>query len=85
MGLVSALFGLLFLQSYVQLPNAYQRDVERDPPRFAAPCDRDNIVAINVPHGHLLGDATLSLRYDEEDRAMYDDASAVRFRIQWKW
>ena len=83
MGLVSALFGWLFLQSYVHLPDGYALDVDRDPPRFAAPCDRDNVVSVDVPSGHLLGDGTISLRYDEEDRSMGSGADTVLLRLQW--
>jgi len=85
MGLVSALFGWLFLQSYVHLPDGYALDVDRDPPRYAAPCDRDNVVSIDVPGGRLLANAELSLRYDEEDRAMGSDADTVLFRVQWNF
>ena len=89
MGLVSVLFGWLFVQSYLHLPDGYALDVERDPPRFAAPCDRDNVVSLDVPGGKVFGDAfgnaSLSLRYDEEDRSMGSDADTVLLRFQWKF
>ena len=85
MGLVSALFGWFFLQSYLQVPDGYALDVDRDPPRYAAPCDRDNVVSIDLPAAQLLGDARLSFRYDEEDRAMGDDADTLLFRVQWRF
>jgi hypothetical protein len=85
MGLVTALFGWLFVQPYFVLPDGYQIDLDRDPPRYAAPCDRDNIVAVNVPTGRLLGDGRLSLRYDEEDRALGNDADTVLVRFQWRF
>src|SRR5712675_1451477 len=59
MGLITALFGWFFLQSYVRIPDGYAIDVERDPPRFAAPCDRDNVVSLDVPGGRLLGGSEL--------------------------
>ena len=85
MGLVTALFGWLFLQSYLHLPDGYALDVERDPPRYAEPCDRDNVVSLDVPSGRILGDATLSLRYDGEDRSMGGDADTVLLRMQWRF
>lgn len=85
MGLVTALFGWLFVQPYLVLPDGYELDLDRDPPRYAAPCDRDNIVSLNVPSGRLLGDGSLSLRYDEEDRALGEDADTVLVRFQWRF
>jgi hypothetical protein len=85
MSLVTALFGWLFVQPYLVLPDGYARDVDRDPPRYAAPCDRDNVVSINVPGGSLLGGAELSLRYDEEDRSMGEDADSVLLRVKWRF
>jgi hypothetical protein len=85
MSLVTAFFGWLFVQQYFVLPDGYARDVDRDPPRYAAPCDRDNIVSIPVPGGRYLNGAELSLRYDEEDRTLGDDADTVHFRIKWKF
>ena len=85
MGLISALFGLFLHQSYVTVPDGYLIDVQRDPPRFAAPCDRDNVVSVDVPSGHLLGDATISLRYDDEDRKMGSDADVMMLRLRWKF
>ena len=79
MSLVTILFGWLLAQRYVNIPDGYHIDVDRDPPRFAEPCDRDNIVSINVPSGHLLGNGTLSLRYDEEDRSFGDGARFCPF------
>ncbi len=85
MALVTALFGWLFSQSYLNVPNGDAIDLERDPPRFAAPCDRHNRVAINVPGGHLLGDSTISLRYDGEDRTLGPGASSVMIRMKWEF
>jgi len=85
MSLVPALLGWFFLQSYVHLPDGYAIDVDRDPPRFAAPCDRDNVVAVDVPSGSLLGKGTLSLRYDEEDRSMGPDSDVMILRLQWRF
>ena len=85
MGLASAFFGWLFLQSYFTIPDGYAIDVDRDPPRYAAPCDRDNYVSINVPGGQFIGGARMALRYDEEDRAMGSDAESVMFRVQWRF
>lgn len=83
MSLLATLFGWLFLQSYFHLPDGYARDVNRDPPRFAAPCDRDTIASIDVPGGQLLGGGEISLRYDKEDRSMGPDANFLRLRVQW--
>jgi hypothetical protein len=85
MGLISALFGWFFLQSYVHIPDGYAIDVDRDPPRFAVPCDRDNVVSLDVPSGHLLGDGKLSLRYDEEDRPLTHGSDVLMMRLQWRF
>jgi hypothetical protein len=85
MSLISALFGWFLLQSYVKVPDGYEIDVDRDPPRFAAPADRDNVVALDVPSGKLLAGGKLSLRYDEEDRAMGSDADVLILRVQWRF
>jgi hypothetical protein len=85
MGLISALFGWFFLQSYVKVPDGYAIDVDRNPPRYAAPCDRDNVVALEVPSGKLLAGGKLSLRYDEEDRSMGSDADTLLLRLQWRF
>jgi hypothetical protein len=85
MGLISALFGWFLLQSYVTVPDGYEIDVERDPPRFAAPCDRDNVVAVDVPTQRFLAGGKLSLRYDEEDRSMGRDADTLILRLQWRF
>ena len=86
MGLVSALFGwFLFQQSYLHVPDGYEIDVERTPARYAAPCDRDNVVSIDLPTAKFLAGADLSMRYDEEDRSMGSDADVVRFRLEWKF
>ena len=86
MGLVSALVGwLLFQQSYLKIPDGYAIDVDRNPARYAAPCDRDNVVSIDLPTRTFLAGGDLSMRYDEEDRSMGSDADVVRFRIEWTW
>jgi hypothetical protein len=85
MGLISALFGLFVSQSYVTVPNGYAIDVDRDPPRFAAPCDRDNVVAIDVPSERFLAGGKLSFRYDEEDRSMGSGADTLMLRLQWRF
>jgi hypothetical protein len=85
MGLISALFGLFIGQSYVQIPDGYAIDVDRDPPRFAAPCDRDNVVSVEIPTKKILGDAKLSLRYDEEDRSMGRDGDVLMLRLQYRF
>ncbi len=83
MSLVTALFGWFFLQSYVHVPDGYAIDLNRDPPRFAAPCDRDNVVSLDVPGGRLLADGQVSLRYDQEDRSFGHGADSVLLRFKW--
>jgi hypothetical protein len=85
MSLIPALFGWLFLQSYLHIPDGYAIDLNRDPPRFAAPCDRDNVVSVDVPSGSLLGQGKLSLRYDEEDRSMGPGSDVIFLRLQWRF
>ena len=85
MSLISTLFGWLFLQSYIHLPNGYQMDVEREPPRFAAPCDRHNVVAVRLPVEQYIAGGKITLRYDREDRSYGEGASGLRLRMQWEW
>ena len=83
MSLISALFGVFVLQSYVKIPDGYQIDFERDPPAYAIPCDRSNIVSVNIPSGHLPGDGKLVLRYDSERHSIAQSGNAVILRMQW--
>jgi hypothetical protein len=85
MGLISALFGLFIGQSYVTVPDGYAIDVDRDPPRFAVPCDRDNVVSVEVPTARLLGGAKLSLRYDTESRAIERGTDVLMLRLQYRF
>ena len=85
MVLISTLLGWFFLQSYVRVPDGYQIDVDRDPPRYAAPVDRDNIVSLEVPSGRFLAGGGLSFRYDEEDRKLGRDADTLTVRVQWRF
>ena len=87
MGLISALFGLFVSQSYVRVPDGYAIDVNRDPPRFARPCDRDNVVSLDLPSEKFLSGGKLSFRYDEEDRKMGHgrDADVLMMRLQWRF
>ncbi len=86
MGLIMALFGLFMHQSYLKVPDGYAQDYDRDPPRFAAPADRSNVIQINVPTSHVLGDAKLQLRYDTESRGnIQPGTEMIRFRLQWEF
>jgi hypothetical protein len=81
----TTLLGWMTFGSYLHLPDGYALDYDRTPARYARPVDRDNVVSLNVPGGRFLGGASISLRYDEEDRSMGDDADAVSIRFQWKF
>ena len=83
MSLLSALFGVFFLQPYVKVPDGYEIDLEREPPAYAIPCDRSNIVRLEIPSGHLLGDGKLVLRYDDERHSIAPGGNAVILRMQW--
>jgi len=85
MGLISALFGLFLHQAYVKVPDGYQIDLEREPPAYAIPRDRSNIVRLEIPTGHLLGDGRLVLRYDDERRSIAPSGNAVILRMQWEF
>ena len=81
----TTLFGWLFLKSYVHIPDGYAIDFDRDPPRFAAPVDRNNYVSIDLPMKKLIGTGDVSLRFDHDDRTMGSGGSVVRLRFQWKF
>ena len=80
-----ALFSWLMLKSYVHLPDAYHRDYDRDPPRYAEPVDYKKRVFVELPTGSVLGGAHLQLRFDGEDRTLGSGGSAVRFRVLWTY
>jgi hypothetical protein len=81
----TTLFGWLFLPSFLHFPDGYDLHVKRDPPRYALGVDDDNIVSIDVPNGQLLHGGTLSLRFDEEDRALGSGSGALKIRLQWRF
>jgi hypothetical protein len=60
-------------------------DLEREPPAYAIPRDRSNIVRLEIPTGHLLGDGRLVLRYDDEMRSIAPSGNAVILRMQWEF
>jgi hypothetical protein len=81
----TTLFSWLLLKSYVHIPDGYHIDFDRDPPRFARPVDPNNYVSLDLPTGNALVGGRVSLRFDEEDRALGTGASVLRLRFQWKW
>jgi hypothetical protein len=83
--LATTAFGWLFLPSFVHFPNGYDLEVKRDPPRFAAPVDRDNVASIDLPGGHLVGGANVTLRFDEESRRMGPGSDVLRLRFDWRF
>ena len=86
MSLVTILFGWFLTQRYLNVPDGYHIDVDRDPPMFAAGADRNNIVQFNVPSGHLLGDnGAVALRYDSESRVFGSGSSALSVRLTWRF
>jgi hypothetical protein len=83
MSLISALFGMFLHQAYVKVPDGYQIDLEREPPSYAIPCDRSNIVRLELPSGHLFGNGKFVLRYDSEDHSIAQGGTALILRMQW--
>jgi hypothetical protein len=81
----TTLLGWMAFGTSLKLPNGYDLNYDRTPPRFASPVDRNNRISLDLASGRVLGGATLSLRYDEEDRAMGDDADSVMIRLKWKF
>ena len=55
------------LPSRLQIPDGYAIDVDRNPPRFVTPVDRDRIVGLDLM-GRPRHGWTASLTYDEESR-----------------
>jgi hypothetical protein len=78
-------FGWLFVPSFMHFPNGYDLNVKRDAPRYARPVDNDNIVSLDVPGGHYVGGANVTLRFDEESRRMGPGSDAVRLRFEWRY
>jgi hypothetical protein len=83
MSMMSALFGLFLHQAYLKVPDGYQIDLEREPPAYAIPRDRSNIVKLEIPTANLLGDGRLVLRYDSEMRSIAPSGNAIILRMQW--
>lgn len=75
---------VLHLPSFLIIPNLYEVDPHRDPPRFADPVDTDNQVSLDFPAIRSLGSCYVSLRFDIDDRR-FDDAEVLRFRFRWKF
>jgi hypothetical protein len=86
MGLMAAFFGWMILNPYFRFPDGYAIDFDRDPPRFAAPCDRNNIVSFNLPTERLIpGGGAVAVRFDGEDRYMGHGADSVMVRLRWRF
>ena len=83
MSLIDALFGLFLQQAYVKVPDGYKIDLEREPPAYAIPRDRSNIVRLEIPSGHPPGDGKLVLRYDSENRSIAPGGNAIILRMEW--
>jgi hypothetical protein len=79
----TTLFGWLFLPSFVHFPNGYSLRVTREPPRYATAVDNKLYVSLELPGGSALGDATLSLRFGQDNRPMGAGASTLRLRLEW--
>jgi hypothetical protein len=85
MVLTPLLFGWFVLPKFLQIPNGYAIDVDRDPPAFARPVTTDNMVSIDVAHGRLLHGGTLQLRFDEDNRHFMSSSGSdttIRLRLQ---
>jgi hypothetical protein len=83
MSLISALFAMFLHQAYVKVPDGYQIDLQRQPGTYAIPCDRSNIVRLELPTSPLLGGGKLVLRYDSEKHSIAQSGTAVILRVQW--
>ena len=75
---------VLHLPQFLIIPNLYEIDPHRDPPRFAAPVDTDNWVSLDFPPVQMLHSCYVSLRLDEDDRRL-DSGDVIRLRLRWKW
>ena len=75
---------VLHLPQFLIIPNLYDIDPHRDPPRFAAPVDTDNLVSLDFPPIRMLHSCFVSVRFDEDDRR-FDSGDVLRLRLRWKW
>lgn len=75
---------VLRLPSFLIIPDLYEIDPHRDPPRFAAPVDTDNFVSLDFPPIPVLHSCLISLRLDEDDRRL-DSGDVIRLRLRWKF
>jgi hypothetical protein len=83
---IQTIFGGLFgfLPRQLWVPNGYEIDLDRDPPRFAAPIDRDTLVGFDVPGGPSRR-LRARLAWAEESRFIGETGNVVSFRIEWRW
>src|SRR5262245_62718951 len=75
---------VLHLPQFLIIPDLYEIDPHRDPPRFAAPVDTDNLVSLDFPPIRMLHSCLISLRFDDDDRRL-DSGDVIRLRLRWKW
>src|SRR2546430_13105791 len=60
----------------LDIPDGYAEDLDRGPPRFVAPVDRDRIVGLDLLGGQRRG-WTAEAAYDEEKRGPFHGTADV--------
>lgn len=66
------------IPSRVHIPDAYEIDLDRDVPRFAAPVDRDNLVSFEV----IDRGVSVFLDYDEESYPIGDGSERLMLQVE---
>lgn len=69
------------LPKSLHIPDGYEIDFDRDPPRFADPVDRDQRVSLDLLPRPVRG-AMVKFSYDEESAPLGDGADLLRVVIE---
>lgn len=72
------------LPDSLHIPDLYALDVERDPPRFADPVDRDKLVSFDLLPRPVRG-GMLSLSYDDESTRIGESSKLFRLVFELRF
>lgn len=72
------------LPDSLHIPDLYALDVDRDPPRFADPVDRDKLVSFDLLPRPVRG-AMLSLSYDDESTRIGESSKLFRLVFELRF
>lgn len=71
-----------WIPRWIQVPDGYAIDYDRDPRQWAEPVDRDNVVGFGLYERRNMA---VALSYDEESRSIGDGSDLFRIFVRWRW